>query len=82
MKTEDLLESLLLEHRAACDMRRNICPTEGNVQKARAELRRYRNALKVIARPPYQWDSPESRETDEVRFRCRIAKEAIDATER
>jgi len=34
-------------------------------------------ALEVIARPPYQWDSDESRDTKEVRRRIQIARAAI-----
>jgi hypothetical protein len=52
--------------------------------KAREELlrlrednERYRKALATIAKPPFMWDSPPSRDTDEVRFRCRVARTAL-----
>lgn len=46
--------------------------------RIQAELVRLREALRRIATPPFQWDSPETRDTSEVRLRCRIARAALN----
>jgi hypothetical protein len=43
----------------------------------RSRLSTYEKALRKIAKPPFMWDSPESRDTNEVRYRCRIARQAL-----
>jgi len=47
------------------------------LDRIEAEREWLRAALRRIATPPYQWDSPESRDTEEVRFRIRIAAAAL-----
>lgn len=50
---------------------------ERDLDSLERELTELREALRRIAQPPYQWDSPESRDTEEVRYRIRLAAAAL-----
>lgn len=49
------------------------------LDKCSARCAKLEEALRVIRKPPMMWDSPESRDTEEVRFRIRVADAALKA---
>lgn len=50
-----------------------------DLARCAARREKLEEALRVIRKPPHQWDSPESRDTEEVRFRIRVANAALQA---